>query len=168
MVVDRAGSSTATAMREHLSLSDLNHTLLMLESRFSNLPLQLITPLFRNMEHDLEWVQSSDSGSAVSVSTVAQFSHVNTLLFICPCSLSGEASVPAGSCLDVLGSSIVMFDNFEAEVFFEEASAAIAYQSPLKSHLVAMLLPLSKLKNCIKTLQTMLPQDDSYAKSNST
>lgn len=153
----RGGSSVA--MHEHLSLSDLSKSLLFLHARFSNLPLELITPLFRNMAHDLEWVQSSDNNSAVTVTTMAQFTGIEHLLLICPASLSDAAKVPAGGCIDICGSSAVLFDYFEDETFFEEATAAVLYQSAgLKKTLAAMLIPLSKLAKCIQALHELLPQ----------
>lgn len=157
-------------MHEHFSLSNLQKTLMMLHARFSNLPLELIAPLFRNIEHDLEWVQHSEN-TAVAVSTAEHFNGTEHVLLICPCSFSEESKVkiPGGGCIDICGSSDVLFDNFEDETFLEECAAAVLYQSQgLKKTLAAILIPASKLKKCTNTLHDMLPQQaESVASSSS-
>ena len=158
----KSRSASGIAIREHFSLSNLRKTLLFLHHRFSNLPIELIVPLFRNMLHDLEWVQSPENNSAVPVTTVAQFSNIETIVFICPCSLSTEDNsklLSEGDCIDILGSSSVLFDNFEDETFFENCTSAILYNSQgLKRSLAAMLLPLSKVSKCFQALDDMIPQ----------
>jgi hypothetical protein len=162
-------SPSGTAFHEHFSLSDLSKSLLFLHSRFSNLPLELIAPLFRNMAHDLDWVQSSNSNSAATVTTTAQFAGVESILLICPGTLSegSKQKIPTGGCIDVAGSSALLFNNFEDETFFEESTAAVLYQSQgIKMPMVAMLFPLSKLAKCVQTLHDMLPQQISVDEKN--
>ena len=161
-------SNSGVALNEHFSLSDLKKTLLLLHTRFSNLPLELIAPLFRNVIHDLEWVQSSENNSAVTVTTAAQFIGVEQILLICPCSFveSAATKIHAGGCVDICGSSSVLFDNFEDETFFEECTAAVMYQTKgLKKTVAAILFPVSKLTKCTQALHEMLPQQDATSKA---
>ena len=170
-VVAGSRTNSGVALHELFTLSNLKSTLLMLHARFSNLPLELIAPLFRNVEHDLEWVQSSDNNSAVTVSTAEHFSGTENVLLLTPCSFSegSVVKIPAGGCVDILGATDVFFDYFEDETFLEECNAAVVFQTTgLKKTIAAILLPISKLTKCTHTLNEILPkQGDVVATSSS-
>lgn len=157
-------------MHELFTLSDTKNTLMMLHARFSNLPLELIAPLFRNIEHDLEWVQSSENNSAVTVSTAELFHGTEHVLLLTPCSFSESSAVkiPAGGCVDICGSSDVLFDYFEDETFLDACSAAVLYRTAgLNKTIAAVLFPVSKLSKCTQALHEMLPQQTGATASSS-
>jgi hypothetical protein len=151
--------SRSSHLKDHFMFSDLTKTGLLLHSRFTNLPLQLIGPLFRNVEHDLQWLKDGDN--AASPTIVSQFGNINNILLLCPCSMSDSSEnsrLTVGNSIDITGSSSLLFDYFEDEIFFEEATSAALYRTEgLNKTIAAILIPLSSMKKCAEKLSSMLP-----------
>ena len=69
-----------------------------------------------------------------------------------------------GACYSVLGScSDVVFECFEDEVYLQHATSAVLFRPP-KQHcsmdLVALLIPISKLKTCVNGICALTPSSE--------
>lgn len=67
------------------------------------------------------------------------------------------------TCYSVLGScSDIIFACYEDEVYLQHAAAAVLFRPP-KQHcltdLVALLVPISKLKNCVNGICELIPTE---------
>eukprot|EP01032_Pedospumella_encystans_P010243 gene10243-11992_t len=161
---------------------------LLLHKRFTNLPIQLVGALHRNLEEDISWAQqqasdedddlaldeseSSTSSASKSKKSAASarpsnfFAEVRNVLLLCECAVptEGKSAYALGdsTCHSVLGScSDVVFACFEDEVYLQHASAAVLFRPP-KQHcltdLVALLVPVSKLKTCVNGICELIPE----------
>ena len=65
-----------------------------------------------------------------------------------------------GGLQDVTGSTAVIFDNFEDEFYFQEATCAFYFQ-PSSTHIslpmCAMLIPVSSLGKCVREIYKLIP-----------
>jgi hypothetical protein len=180
--------------------SKASSTGILLHKRFTNLPIQLVGALHRNLEEDISWAQqqasdeddeekSDNSGSSGSSSSSAGakpnklapsrnfFADARHVILLSECSVmgagkggskGGTAPVAVGysladhACHSVLGScsSDIVFECFEDEVYLQHATAAVLFRPP-KQHcttdLVALLVPISKLKTCVNGICALVP-----------
>ena len=129
----------------------LQATGVMIHGRISNLPLGLVAPMHRNLWEDLQWSRSN--GDGLESEEASHFRPLSSLLLITTCSNppSGSAEVQ-----DVTHSSSLLMDNFDDDIFLQEAVAAMLYKpSHSRVHLVAMLLPISSITNCIQQIANL-------------
>lgn len=165
-----------------------SRTGLLLHKRFTNLPIQLVGALHRNLEEDVSWAQQqasdeddelaldeceSSSSSANKPSSAKKikrqanfFAEARYVLVLCECAVPKDKSaytLTDNACYDVLGScSDIIFASFEDEVYLQHASAAVLFRPP-KQHcltdLVALLVPISKLKTCVNGICALIPEE---------
>lgn len=146
-------------LRDHLALGDAAATGVLLHSRFANLPLELIGPLLRNLDHDIEWAVGPEAATAPSSAEVgAQFRAMKSFLMIVPCTTPSE--LRKGSAVSILGSSsAAVLEYFEDDVFLQRASAAVAFRpaDPFRPPVAVMLMPCAALKPCIQEVFALCP-----------
>ena len=135
---------------------------LLLQGRFSNLPLPLIYQLHHNLFLDFEWTKAYKMGSAASQSNdvdealIRQFKHIQQFLYIAPVTFEGSIA----STQDVIGSSVLYFDCFEDECYFTQATQAYVMEN---SHdyfkgnkkFVCMLVPLKKFVTIVDAIKQL-------------
>ena len=170
-------------MLECLSGNKKTQTGVLLHRRFANLPIELVCHLHRNLDEDLGWAKTLDesvdgSGDASSADDHVDFKELTYVLLLCSCELAGagveassnsksnsSSSSSSGSgsgggkkIRDVTGSSEILFDYFEDDVYFAQASACYFFH-PAATHagIVATLLPVSSFKTCANEIMKMLP-----------
>jgi hypothetical protein len=163
---------------------------LLLHKRFTNLPLQLVSALHRNLEEDVCWAQqqatdedesaqenttssssapnSAHKGSAAAAKQSNFFAEARNVVLFCECDVSKEGkstynlSENGSTCYNVLGScSDIVFACFEDEVYLQHATAAVLWRPPrslCSTDLVALLVPLSKLKKCANGISELIPE----------
>jgi hypothetical protein len=151
-----AATAATSSVRDLLALRDSSTVGILLHHRFSNLPVPLIGPLFRNLENDVSWVQSSAEIKSPELSS--RFSAISDLILFCPCSLLSGVEIALGASLDILGSSSsVMLDSFEDEMFLEHAEGAAVYRprERFRSPVAVICISLNAFKVCIQKLATM-------------
>jgi hypothetical protein len=145
--------------------------------RFSNLPLPLISPLHKNLVDDLKWAQQDGEGLDLNFKPLTHVLLLTTASTSSSSSSSSSSSrgggtggggdssgsssssAPAGSknIKDVTGMSTVLFDNFEDDVFFQQAQGALAWQpSVSKQTIVAALVPINKLNTCLSMIDDLI------------
>lgn len=145
---------------------------ILLHQRFSNLPIELIGPLHRNLEEDLSWAQtkthSDDDNDEPLEGSVARsatfFSDLAYVLLLCPVGASKDFDVSGVKAHSVLGTAALTFDSFEDEVYFQHAEAAVVFK-PSKAcgagyeenAVVAALVPVKRMKDCVKGICALLP-----------
>jgi len=95
------------------------------------------------------------------------FAEARNVLLLCECAVSKDSksgyTLTDNACYDVLGScSDILFASFEDEVYLQHASAAVLFRPP-KQHcltdLVALLVPISKLKTCVNGICALIPEE---------
>lgn len=154
-------------LRDHLALGDAAATGVLLHSRFANLPLELIGPLLRNLDHDLEWAMGPEAATAPRSAEVgAQFRAMKSFLVVAPCTTPSELS--KGSVTSIVGSSsAAVLEYFEDDVFLQRATAAVAFRpsDPLRPPVAVMLLPFAALKPCIQEVFALCPAAPAEAAS---
>lgn len=184
-----SSTSTKPAKGQQQQQQQAARTGLLLHKRFTNLPIQLVGALHRNLEEDMSWAQQQatdedesaqenavTSGSSSAGKNTAQkgnfFAEVRNLVLFCECTVSKEgrstyalsegSASSAGTCYNVLGScSDVVFANFEDEVYLQHASAAVLWRPPrslCNTDLIALLVPVSKLKKCANGICELIPE----------
>lgn len=171
-------SKNESSVAKLLKAVNADTTGLLFHHRFSNLPLQLIGHLHRNLEEDVVWAKqfateeeaensdinksSSSSSSSGGTKTKNFFHTLSHVLLLCPVS-GAEKTFDLAGVTDVLGSSAVMFDMFEDEVYFQHATSAVLFKPAKGSNcgweqLVAVMVPVNKLKECVKGISALLPE----------
>jgi hypothetical protein len=181
---DKASSSSSAAAAKAPKTSSVHaaRTGLLLHKRFTNLPIQLVGALHRNLEEDVSWAQqqatdddeevvesTSSSGQKASKSNQGGnfFAEARNVVLFCECAVSkeGKSAYTLGegnTCYNVLGScSDIIFACFEDEVYLQHATAAVLFR-PAKTlcttDLVALLVPISKLKKCANGICELIPE----------
>jgi hypothetical protein len=189
-----AGPGASKSPKQSSAQSGLVHaarTGLLLHKRFTNLPLQLVSALHRNLEEDVCWAQqqatdedesaqenttsssssapnSAHKGSAAAAKQSNFFAEARNVVLFCECDVSKEGkstynlSEIGSTCYNVLGScSDIVFACFEDEVYLQHATAAVLWRPPrslCSTDLVALLVPLSKLKKCANGISELIPE----------
>jgi hypothetical protein len=123
------------------------------------------------LNDDIGWAQSlhtrdDGSGDGSSAEEHSDFKTITQMLLLTPCTMSvqnrsiDKATSGKGSIQDITGSTAVIFDNFEDEIYFQESSLAFYFQ-PSSTHislpLCAMLVPVSSLEKCVREIQKLIP-----------
>lgn len=91
--------------------------------KFTNFPLQLIDKLQQALLDDILWARDPSNRNKENERQLAFFQKLQNIVVILPCS---DPSTSNG--VDVTGWSSPVFDCFEDEVYFQEASIAILFQ----------------------------------------
>jgi hypothetical protein len=91
-------------------------TCLLVHERFTNLPLELICPLHSNLLEDLQWSAHS------TIPECQAFQGIDSLLLLAP--MAQSEGIPSG-CMDVTGSSSIMYDRFDDEIFAQQAKQVL-------------------------------------------
>ena len=130
-----------------------------MHARFSNLPLQLIGVLHRNLLEDLGWSQRQRESEGVSINSDSfNFASVQHILLLARVSKPDDMS----RCTrDVTGSSSLLFDLFEDEVYFQASIAAVIMPSRVNPEfaIVAAILPVNVLERCVKQIREIVPTE---------
>jgi hypothetical protein len=167
-------------------MNNTSITGVMVTQRFTNLPIQLITALHKNLEEDFKWIKSQSSQSSSSVSAkkkakhdkgsnndnidddVAALSTLKYAILFSTCSIVEDNNTKKRKeekqkeeSFNLLGrKSSVIFNNFEEESYFDYADAAIVFQPNLScipsKHVAAALISMSKLSHCVKDIGGLL------------
>lgn len=155
----------------------------LLHGRFTNLPLQLIYDLHRNIKEDIQWAQSyfknskSTNKEEVDEVTIRRFESMKYLVMFCPCSLSDSANPqsskktsksttssnqqPTDLVENCLGANYILFENFEDEVYFQAAEEAFLLKNlstDLMKHSmnVMLVIPIEKYNSIVSSLVNLL------------
>ncbi len=118
--------------------------------RYMNLPVQLIVPLHSNLKQDLDWI--------ISQSSSLSFTSLQYVLLLTSC--SSETAMKKGTCLNITGSSSIMMNNFEDDIFAAHSICTIQIQfssSPSPSPVCLILLPIDKLERCYEEIRQLVP-----------
>lgn len=149
--------------------------------RFTNLPIQLIYEIHRNLFEDIRWAQqykrstgSHSSANAdgndgdddgVDLNEIKQFQSIESLFFIANCSFTEDVKPSTLKTFDsVLGWNNLIFHNFEDEHYFQEADVAIIGQkhdfykassgsSAGATFPIFMKIPVKKLENIVNSMK---------------
>ena len=129
------------------------------------------------------------SGDASSAGEHLDFKEMTYLLLLASCELTGgtgaeadvakpaaaaskgkgkngkggaasSSSSSSGKVRDVTGTSSIIFDYFEDDIYFEEASAAYYYKPAghTTTGIAAMVLPLASFKTCVNKIMKLVPK----------
>jgi len=165
-------SKPSSIIHSHLTGPNTHSTAILLHARYANLPLQLLHPLHSNLHEDLIWAQQQEDDP--NQTEAGNFSAIQNILLLSLCSLPDqEKSIPSTStstsrctslspsttrAIDVTGSSSLIFDNFEDEVYFQAATAALMFKPTVspENNLIAALFPVSVFQSCMNSLSSML------------
>ena len=124
-------------------------TALMMQSRFCNMPLQLVEPLHRNMLEDLQWAQKD-------VEYRDAFGPIKQILHFAPASVS--ENIAKGSAIDITGRSSVMYENFEDEVYAQHAEVTVLVRpQAFASAMAVSIVSVKKLQTIFREIGNMVP-----------
>ena len=136
-----------------------------LHQRFSNLPLELIAHLHRNLDEDLGWAQqlhdSNSDGNAAQ--EISEFKSLQFVILIACCEMQqGTTKIDLGppaanTVSDVSGSPSLLFHNFEDESYFQEAICTVLFKPAQSEHtLCASLIPVASLRRCVQQIASLV------------
>ena len=131
--------------------------------RFSNLPLELISHLHRNLDEDLGWAQqlhNSDSDGNAAAQEASDFKSLQFVILLACCDVQGpKLDLGGTNVVDVSGSSALMFHNFEDESYVHEAITTVMFKpSQSEVPLCASLIPVASLRKCWLDISKLLLQ----------
>ena len=143
----------------------------LLHRRFSNLPLDLIGPLHKNLKEDIDWILSDQT--ELDESIIKTFANIQNLIILATCKVLGDnksdkskilKDVREGRGVNLINSpSIISFDYFEDEIFLSEASEATLIKNNASSDnfdcIAIMVLSINKLKDCIRSIDKLSCSD---------
>lgn len=139
---------------------------MLFHDRFVNFPLELIYQLHRNLSDDLSWILDPNQRSnEISSDLLESFDQMKYVVIFRPCAPESEAAGSASSQTDlkvqnVTGSSSVMFDYFEDDVYFEKAEHAWKLKLDPKlfkvSNYIMMVVPKQSISQIANSLQALL------------
>ena len=152
LCASRSSSDTGHKFLDLFAGNAVESTGLMIHSRISNLPLQLVAPIHRNLWDDFQWARSI--GDGLEPEEVRFFKTIHDVLLIAPCSCPPDDS---DAVKDITNRSSILLDNFDDDIFAQESAAVMLYK-PLHSsvHLVAMLVPIANLVKGIQQIGELL------------
>lgn len=163
------------------SVTNVNHQPIsqcgiLLHNRFANLPLPLIGALHKNLKTDLDWAKRQEEEEAVDSSlrtTDRTFSSVDMMCLISKSTLSSDGdggnstkalrgikvSADKSVAFDVTGSSSLLFDLFEDEVYVQHARSVVYIRqvSSLQGSFAIALVPVASYPAVITSIVEMLP-----------
>lgn len=139
---------------------------MLFHDRFVNFPLELIYQLHRNLSDDLSWIlDPNQRSSEISSDLLESFDQMKYVVIFRPCAPESETTASSSSQTDlkvqnVTGSSSVMFDYFEDDVYFEQAEHAWKLKLDPKlfkvSNYIMMVVPKQNISQIANSLQTLL------------
>jgi hypothetical protein len=147
-------TAEATHLLDLIAGSKVCTTGVMLHRRFSNLPLELVGALHANLEEDLGWAKSVHESDD---SEQNDFLPMQQILLIAACSCDDSQVKQRGKVLNVLGRADFLFEHFDDEIYFQNATSAYAFQSGARSTLMALTIPVTSLKKCVTSIKQLLP-----------
>jgi hypothetical protein len=180
-----AGATTATSnVEEYLNRgygTRKDNTGLFLHRKVSNLPLQLISPLHRNIFDDLQWARSqSENGIKSSAATeltaedladLQAFKQLECLFLISTLSIEANSSLSAavkksGYVEIGPGDSSLMYDALEDEIYHKNSTCAFVFNCSEVSEkpLAVMMLHVDGFETAVKEISTLM--DESASSSN--
>lgn len=128
-----------------------------------NIPLELIYQLHRNLSDDLTWIlDPSKRGTEIAEDLLSAFDAMEQIVIFRPCAPDSDSSSSSSSnkVEHVTGSSSIMFDYFEDDVYFEHADLAFKLKLDTKffkvSNYVMMVIPKRAIPNIVDGLQKLL------------
>jgi hypothetical protein len=129
---------------------------LMFYRKFSNLPLELISPLHQSLGDDLHWAMENTVSKDISADQEF-YKKMTHVALICPVS-GTDGIVVNKTAVDVTGNSTLLFDYFEDEIYHQRASLSLLFKSTItkNSLTLAALVPVKSLKSCVKDIQDLL------------
>jgi len=156
--ISKVSSSTATKVMKlfESQLKDKSNEVgILLHSRFTNLPIQLITPLHKNLIDDIKWAKTEGSKSEKGLKKV---------LLLSSCNISDNdntnktTSKSENSITDVTGSSNIMHDYFENDIFCQHSNGILHMKTSIIQNkaLTISLVDIDKLDKCLNEISNML------------
>jgi hypothetical protein len=164
----KAEAVSLVEMRKRLNSG--NSTGILINLRFSNLPMPLMSALHSQLLEDLLWAQQlSPNRSNTSTITSTDetnnagvdFSIMTHVVALCSCTLLDKSAYDTGNgrvCEVTGGGSGLVFDQFEDEVYFQSARCAFLFRSsktPENAMCLASLLPLTSLRSCVDKIKLL-------------
>jgi hypothetical protein len=132
-----------------------NEVGILLHSRFANLPIQLISPLHKNIIDDIKWAKTEGTESEKALKSV---------LLLSVCNISDiengnkKSSKSEALVSDTSGSSNVIHDYFENDIFCQHSIGVLQMKSSFMPNktLSASLIEIDKLDKCLHEINNML------------
>lgn len=125
---------------------------LLLHSRFSNLPGQLLVELHKNLLADVEWVQTAAGKQSADEGVAEAFEKVQWVLSIAVCGCDGNEAAEALKA----GRTDVELRNPEDELFLKHSVASVITKLNKSifsaEHAVIMIVPVAKLQQIVSEL----------------
>jgi uncharacterized protein YbbK (DUF523 family) len=124
----------------------------MLYRKFTNLPLELIGSLHQALRDDLKWASENSDSDLEDQNFYSRMSHI---VLICPA--TAEGFQVERSAIDVTGSSSVMFDYFEDEIYHQRSTKSFLFRSNMTKGLMAgLVVPTNALQRCVDDIHALL------------
>lgn len=137
---------------------------LLFHDRFVNLPLELIVQLHRDLSDDLAWIlDSSKRSNEITDKIVEGFENMEYVVMFRPVVPESDNSSSSSTDIkvqNVTGSSSIMFDYFEDELYFEQAEYAWKLKLDPKlfkvSNYIMMVVPKHSISLIVEGIQKIL------------
>lgn len=173
----RGSNDNSSLMQSYLTGEMKKHCGLLIHRRFANLPLQLVSHLHSNLNDDMSWAASlldklDDAGDSTSAQDHIDFKNIDHMILFSACGVldttsnhdkkrkKGEDSSSSGNnnAIDVTGSSSVILDYFEDDVYFQESLCSFYFKpSGANTPFVASLISVKSLAKIAATIVSLVP-----------
>ena len=121
--------------------------------KFSNLPLELVSPLHKSLIDDLQWAKSV--GSDISADDKAFYSAMTHVVLFAL--LSSSEGLGKERSIDITGNSSILFDYFEDEIYHQRSSFSVIFKSAcVGKSLAALVVPVACLNLCLADIDKLL------------
>lgn len=133
---------------------------MLFHDRYINFPLELIHQLHHNLSEDLTWIlDPAQRSSEIPAAILQRFESMEQIVIFRPCAPEGDSNTSSGSDLkiqNVTGSSSIMFDYFEDDIYFEHAEHAWKLKLDPKLFKVSNYIMMVVAKNNISRIANSL------------
>ncbi len=143
---------------------DKNKCAMMLHARYTNLPLQLIAPLHSNLYEDFKWSKKEAKSIPKDDPEKEEFDAFVNIEYVLMLAIVTSEDFKGGiknGAVEVTGSSSLLFDSFEDEIYFNESLASVLFKlenvgEGSSGLCVASLVPVTSLEICNKSIETLV------------
>jgi hypothetical protein len=134
-------------------LNNLDEIGILLHSRFTNLPIQLLSPLHKNLIDDIKWAKKDGTKTEKILKKVL-------LLSVCNISDNNKSlkQTKSDNIIDVTGSSSVLHEYFENDIYCQNSIGVLQFKSSLvqNKNLCVALIEIDRLDKCLKQINSMI------------